>query len=116
MEEGTEVFEAVGDGERAGHPFERGVIVAEGVDGRGPVEDVEVVVGERRVVAELGLEEVEEVGGGGWWGEMGLEEEEEEGVWWEKVRVGWEELTVVLGERRFVRMNKILKHFAIVKS
>jgi hypothetical protein len=32
----------------------------------GPVEDVEVVVGERRVVVELGLEEVEEVGGVRW--------------------------------------------------
>ena len=54
--------------------------MAEGVDGGGPVEDVEVILGERRVVSELGLEEVEEVGGGEGWGEMGLEEAEELGV------------------------------------
>jgi hypothetical protein len=46
VEEGTEVVKVVGDGERACHPFERGVVVVEGVDGGGPVEDVEVVVGD----------------------------------------------------------------------
>jgi hypothetical protein len=71
--EGIEVVKAVGDGERVGHPFEYGVVMAEGVNGGGPVEDVEVVVGERRAMVELGLEEVEEVGGGDGWCEMALE-------------------------------------------
>jgi hypothetical protein len=80
VEEGIKVVEAVGDSERTGHPFERGVIVAERVDGGGSVEDVEVVVGEQRVVAELGLEEMEEVGGGDRRCEMVVEEVEEETV------------------------------------
>ena len=81
MEEGGKVGEAVRDGESASHPLESGVVVAKGVDGGGPVEDVEVEVGEGRVVVELGFEVVEEVGVGvvvvageseSWkWGEMG---------------------------------------------
>jgi hypothetical protein len=77
VEEGIKVVEAVGDDERASHPFEREEIVAERVDGGGSVEDVEVVVGEQRVVVDLGLEEMEEVGGGDRWCEMVVEEVEE---------------------------------------
>ncbi|KAJ1381174.1 hypothetical protein SESBI_45389 [Sesbania bispinosa] len=60
IEEGTEVGEAVGEGEGASHPFEGGVVVAKGVEGRSPGEDVEVVVGEGRVVVELRFEEVDQ--------------------------------------------------------
>ena len=77
VEEGAKVVEAVGEGEGLCHPEEGGVGVAEGVDGGGPLEDVEVVVGEGGVVVELGLEEVEEGVGGEGRGEVGLEEMEE---------------------------------------
>ena len=80
MEEGGKVGEAVRDGESASHPLESGVVVAKGVDGGGPVEDVEVEVGEGRVVVELGFEEVEEVGGSEGLGEVGGEVMEEVGV------------------------------------
>ena len=65
------------DCESTCHPFERGVVMAEGVDSGGPVKDVEVVVSEGRVVVELGFEEVEEVGGSEWLCEVGVEEVEE---------------------------------------
>lgn len=77
VEERGELGEAVGDGESAGHPLEGGVVVAEGVDGGGPGEDVEVVVGEVWVVVELGFQEVEESFGSEGWLEVGLEEGEE---------------------------------------
>lgn len=51
--------------------------MAEGVDGGGPGEDVEVVVGEVWVVVELGFQEVEESFGSEGWLEVGLEEGEE---------------------------------------
>lgn len=55
--------------------------MAEGVDGGGPVEDMEVKVGECGVVVELGLEEMEEGLGCEWWVlNMGFEEVEEVGV------------------------------------
>lgn len=60
-EKRTQFDEAVSDCERAGHPFECGMVVAKGVDGGGPVEDMEVKVGEGGVVVELGFEEMEEV-------------------------------------------------------
>lgn len=46
VEESVEVVEAVGGGEGVGHPMESGVGVAEGVDGGGPIEEVEVQLGE----------------------------------------------------------------------
>lgn len=54
----------MGGGEGAGHPLEGAVVVAEGVDGGGPGEDVEVEVGKGRVVVELGFKEAEEALGG----------------------------------------------------
>lgn len=57
--------------------MESEVGVAEGVDGGGPGEDVEVVVGEGRVVVEVGFEEVEEGVWGEGRGEVGLQEVEE---------------------------------------
>lgn len=51
------------------------------VDGGGPVEDVEVELGERRVVVELGFEEMEEgFGGERWVFDVGFDEVEEVGV------------------------------------
>lgn len=44
-------------------PLESGVIVAEGVDRGGVIEDVEIEVGEFGVAVELGFEEVEELVG-----------------------------------------------------
>lgn len=76
MQEGAEVGEAVSDGEGASHPFEGGVVVAIGINGGGPIEDVEVIVGEIGVVVELGFEEAKEVLGSEGRVEMGLEEAE----------------------------------------
>lgn len=59
-----EIGEAVGGGEGSRHPEEGFVVVAEGVEGGGPGEDGEVVVGEERVVAEVGAEELGEGLGG----------------------------------------------------
>lgn len=58
--EGLEVREAVRGGKRSSHPKESGVIMMEGVDGGCPCENVEVIVGKKRVVVELRLEEVEQ--------------------------------------------------------
>lgn len=55
VQEGAEVGEAVGESEGANHPFEGGVVVAVGINGGGPSEDVEVVVGETGVVVKLGF-------------------------------------------------------------
>lgn len=54
----------MGGGEGTRHPEEGVVVVAEGVEGGGPGEDGEVVVGEERVVAEVGAEELGEGFGG----------------------------------------------------
>lgn len=55
--------------------------MAKGVDGGGPVEDMEVEVGEGGVVVELGFEEMEEgLGCERWVFYMGFEEVEEVGV------------------------------------
>lgn len=86
MEEREEVVEAVRGGEGSGHPLEGGVVVAEGVEGGGVAEDMEVEVGEFGVVVEVGFEEGEEVvGGDGGRGEVGLEEVggRRGGRWWE---------------------------------
>lgn len=81
MEEREEVVEAVRGGEGSGHPLEGGVVVAEGVEGGGVAEDMEVEVGEFGVVVEVGFEEGEEVvGGEGGRGEVGLEEVGELGL------------------------------------
>lgn len=69
MQEGEDVIEAVGGGEGAGHPGIGGVVVAEAVNGSGPVEDMEVEMGEFGVVVELLLQEGEE----GLRGERGVE-------------------------------------------
>lgn len=49
------------DGKGSDHPFISGVIVAEGVEGGGMAEDVEVKVSEFWMVVEVVLEEREEV-------------------------------------------------------
>lgn len=74
FEDGAESVEAVGDGEGSDHPFEGGVVVAEGIECGGVAEDVEVELGEIGVVMEAILEEGEEVLGceGGF--EVGFEE------------------------------------------
>lgn len=51
------IIETVGDGKSFDHPLVGGVVVAEGVDGGGPCEDVEVEVGKFGMVMELVLEE-----------------------------------------------------------
>ena len=51
------------DGEGSNDPLESGVIVAEGVDRGGVIEDVEIEVGEFGVAVELGFEQVEELVG-----------------------------------------------------
>lgn len=55
--------------------------MAVGVDGGGPVEDVEIEMGEGGVVVELGLEEMEEgFGCERWVFDVGFDEGEEVGV------------------------------------
>lgn len=60
LEEGEKVVEAVGGGEGADHPGIGGVVVAEAIEGGGPLEDMEIEMGESGVVVELLLEEGEE--------------------------------------------------------
>lgn len=79
VEEESERAEAVGDGEGTSHPLVGGMVVAEGVDAGGPLEDVEIVRGEGGVVAEAAAEEAEEVGRGEGGRELGLEEANEAG-------------------------------------
>lgn len=57
MKERVKIIETVGDGKSFDHPLVGGVVVAEGVDGGGPCEDVEVEVGKFGMVMELVLEE-----------------------------------------------------------
>ncbi|KAK4834291.1 hypothetical protein QYF36_020339 [Acer negundo] len=62
-EEGVEVGEAISGGKGADHEEVSGVVVAERVESGSPSEDLEVVVGELRVVVELRFEKVEECEG-----------------------------------------------------
>lgn len=57
-EEGAEERETMRESEGTCHPFVGGVVVREGVEGGSPREEMEVEVGERRVVVEFGFEEV----------------------------------------------------------
>lgn len=57
IEDEAEGVEAMGDGEGADHPLEGGVVVAEGVERGGVVEDLEVKSGELGVVMEAGFKE-----------------------------------------------------------
>lgn len=61
LNKGIQGIEAVGGGKRMGHPFESGMVVAEGVDGGGVVEEVKIEVRESWVVADMRLEESDEV-------------------------------------------------------
>lgn len=47
------IIKTVGNGKGFNHPLVGGVVVAEGVDGGGPCEDMEVKVGKFRVIMEL---------------------------------------------------------------
>lgn len=57
-EEGAEERETMRESEGACHPLVGGVVVREGVKGGSPREEMEVEVGEGRVVVEFGFEEV----------------------------------------------------------
>lgn len=60
----VEIGEVVGGGEGMWYLEEGVVVVVEGVEGGGLGEDGEVVVGEERVVVEVGVEELGEGFGG----------------------------------------------------
>jgi len=57
-EEGAEERETMRESEGNCHPLVGGVVVRERVKGGSPREEMEVEVGERRVVVEFGFEEV----------------------------------------------------------
>lgn len=63
MEERSKKLEAVGDGQRADHPLEGGVIMAERINRSSIVKEVEVKVSEDRVVMDVILEEREKIFG-----------------------------------------------------
>lgn len=58
MEERPELEETIGNSESTSHPFESRMVVAVGVNSGSPIEDMEVIEGEARMVMELGFEEV----------------------------------------------------------
>lgn len=68
------------DGKGADHPFISGVVVAEGVEGGGMAEDVEVEVSKLWMMVEVVLEEVKEVMRGGVVFEVDVDEISELGL------------------------------------
>lgn len=57
MKEGKKIIKAVRYGKGFDHPLIGGMVMAEGVDGGGPCEDVEIKVGKFWMIVELVLEE-----------------------------------------------------------